>query len=114
MVANFVFCSGVPKDVQSNQILSYVKRIPQEVLPRVVICKTLTIPLHQHSEDMVEQYLNSEGAPREGPFKSPDKSRRVIISFPAGLPNIYPRGDRDDASQHGVLEGATSGLQPAV
>jgi transposase InsO family protein len=59
LVTNFFCRFGIPKELHSDQGRNFESRLLQEVLQRLGVSKTRTMPLHPQSDGMVERYMKT-------------------------------------------------------
>jgi transposase InsO family protein len=59
LVTTFFCHFGVPRELHSDQGRNFKSHLLQEVLQRLVVSKTRTIPLHQQSDGMVERLIKT-------------------------------------------------------
>jgi transposase InsO family protein len=57
LVTYFFCCFGVPRELHNDQGRNFESRLMQEVMERLGISKTRTIPLHPQSDGMAERYV---------------------------------------------------------
>jgi transposase InsO family protein len=59
LVTNFFCRFGVPRELHSDQGHNFESHLLHEVLQRLEVSKTRTMPLHPHLDGMVESYIKT-------------------------------------------------------
>jgi hypothetical protein len=59
LVTNFFWRFGIPRELHNDQGSNFESHLLQEVLQRLGVSKTRTMPLHPQSDGMVERYVKT-------------------------------------------------------